>query len=274
MTVADSPDQMADVSPSRALFSTDGITVQFGGLTAVDALDLVVNEGQVAAIVGPNGAGKTTSFNVIAGVQAPTRGRVMFAGRDITHDAPDARARLGIARTYQNLALVHSLSVLENVTIGLARYRRVGLVSSVLGTRRARADDRRLRQLAKATLDFVGIAHLAHVPARSLPYGDRRRLELARALALGPQLLLLDEPSAGMDPTETADLAETIRRAQLELGLAVLIVEHDMSMVRRLAETVTVLNFGRVIASGPVDEVLEDQVVVEAYLGTGDLAGA
>lgn len=268
------PAEQTRSAPSAALLAIEGLTVRFGGLVAVDGLDLSVGEGRVAALVGPNGAGKTTSFNVIAGVQRPTEGQVLFDGSDIAQDSPAQRANLGIARTYQNLALVQSLSVLENVTVGLARHRRVGLLSSVLGVPRARAEDRRLRALATATLDFVGIAHLAHAPARSLPYGDRRRLELARALALGPRLLLVDEPSAGMDPAETAALAETIRRAQHDLGLAVLVVEHDMSMVRRLAETVTVLNFGRVIASGAVDSVLEDSAVVEAYLGTGDLTGA
>ncbi|HVT77813.1 MAG TPA: ATP-binding cassette domain-containing protein [Acidimicrobiales bacterium] len=244
------------------------MTVQFGGLVANDDIDMEVDDGQIAALIGPNGAGKTTLFNVITGAQAPTRGHVSFAGEDITALSRVARGRRGMGRTFQNLSLVPSLSVLDNATVGAGRYRRVGLVGSMLQTHRARRQDREIRDVARRALEFVGLGAATERAASDLSYGDRRRLELARALALAPRLLLLDEPSAGMDPSETADLARVIRRARDELGVSVLVVEHDMSFVRTLAEHTTVLEFGQVIAAGVTAEVLEDPRVADAYLGT------
>ena len=250
------------------------VTVRFGGLTANDAVSLEVGEASVAALIGPNGAGKTTLFNVITGAQAPTSGTVVFNGRDVTELDRIGRARLGMARTFQNLSLVPSLSLLDNATVGLGRFRRRGMVSSMLWLPAARRQDRQIRAIAREALRFVGLDARSESPTLDLPYGDRRRLELARALALQPRLLLLDEPSAGMGPSETADLARTIRRARDELGLSVLVVEHDMSFVRTLAEHTTVLEFGRVIASGPTAETLADPKVAEAYLGTTESAHA
>jgi ABC-type branched-subunit amino acid transport system ATPase component len=259
---------------SGSLLDVISVTVRFGGLVANDEVDLRVAEGSIAGLIGPNGAGKTTLFNVITGAQAPTSGRIEFGGEDITDLTCVGRARLGMARTFQNLSLVPSLSALDNVTVGLGRYRTAGLLAAVFGLPRSSRQDRRLREVAGEALDFVGLGAAANRPTSDLPYGDRRRLELARALALGPRLLLLDEPSAGMGPAETAELASVIRRARAELGVTVLVVEHDMSFVRTLAEHTTVLEFGRVIAAGETAAVLSEQRVAEAYLGTREASRA
>lgn len=249
------------------------VTVRFGGLVANDAVDLSVGRGDIAALIGPNGAGKTTLFNVITGAQLPTSGTVYFDDEDVTAMGPIQRARLGMSRTFQNLSLVPSLSVLDNVTVGLGRFRRAGLISSMLRLPRAVRQDRLIREAAMGALAFVGMDRAAHHLTGDLPYGDRRRLEIARALALMPTLLLLDEPSAGMGPAETAELAQTIRRARDDLNVTVLVVEHDMSFVRTLAEHTTVLEFGMVIAAGDTDEVLASPAVAEAYLGTTGSTG-
>jgi len=257
-----------------ALLEVIGVTVKFGGLVANDQVDLTVREGELAALIGPNGAGKTTLFNVITGAQAPTSGRVRFAGVDISDLPPVERARAGMGRTFQNLSLVSSLSALDNATVGLGRFRRRGLLAAMLRLPGSVRQDERIRDIAATALDFVGLSTAAERTTGDLPYGDRRRLELARALALGPRLLLLDEPSAGMGPAETAELAATIRRARDRLGISLLVVEHDMSFVRSLAERTTVLDFGRVIAAGPTAEVLGDPRVAEAYLGTTGVRSA
>lgn len=259
---------------SSALLGVQGVTVRFGGLVANDEVDLDVLPGEITALIGPNGAGKTTLFNVITGAQAPTSGTVTFGGTDITGLDRSARARLGMARTFQNLSIVPSLSVLDNATVGLGRFRWAGLLSSMFSLPRAMHQDRLIREIAAGALEFVGMGDSLGRMTGDLPYGDRRRLELARALALQPRILLLDEPSAGMGPTETANLATTIRRARDELGVTVLLVEHDMSFVRTLAEHCTVLEFGRVIASGVTAQVMDDPRVAEAYLGTRGTTGA
>ena len=243
------------------------VTVRFGGVTANDAVSLDVGEGEIAALIGPNGAGKTTLFDVITGARRPDAGTVRFGGTEVTGITRMQRARMGMARTFQNLSLVAGLTPAENVGVGLGRFRRAGILASVLQLPRARGQDRWIRQKAAQALAFVGLPAGAASATAGLPYGDRRRIELARALALGPRLLLLDEPSAGMDPSETAEIASVIRRARDDLGTTVLVVEHDMSFVRSLAERTTVLDFGRVIATGPTADVLDDPAVVEAYLG-------
>lgn len=251
-----------------ALLEVRDVTVRFGGLVANDAVSLTVEAGEIAGLIGPNGAGKTTLFNVVTGAQPPTSGSVWFDGRDVTRLGRAERARLGMARTFQNLSLVSSLTVEDNATVGLGRFRRVGMPSTMLALPAARRQDARIRAVARGALAFVGLDLVAARRTADLAYGDRRRLEFARALALRPKLLLLDEPSAGMGPAETAELARIIRRARDELGVTVLVVEHDMSFVRALAERTTVLEFGRVIASGPTPEVLADERVAAAYLGT------
>ncbi len=250
------------------LLEVSEVTVSFGGVMANAHVTLAVTEGEVAALIGPNGAGKTTLFNVISGAQVATSGRVRFADQDVTSLAPVVRGRLGMARTFQNLSVVGSLTVAENVGVGFGRFRSAGMIASMLCLPRAVRQDRQLSSLTRAALRFVGLQDVENRRASELPYGDRRRLELARALAAAPRLLLLDEPSAGMDPAETADLATLLRRLPAEMGTTVLVVEHDMSFVRSLADRTTVLNFGEVIASGPTTDVLADAAVAEAYLGT------
>jgi ABC-type branched-subunit amino acid transport system ATPase component len=219
-------------------------------------------------LIGPNGAGKTTLFNVISGAQKVNAGHVRFADQDVTAIGPVGRGKMGLARTFQNLSLVGTLTVAENVSIGFGRFRRAGLLASMLCLPLAIRQDQRLAVLTRSILEFVGLHGVSDRKASELPYGDRRRLELARALASAPRLLLLDEPSAGMDPAETADLVALLRCLPDAMGTTVLVVEHDMSFVRTLADRTTVLDFGKVIATGPTDEVLASPEVAEAYLGT------
>ena len=256
-------------SPVAPHLEVRGITVRFGGVVANDDVHIQVRRGSVAGLIGPNGAGKTTLFNVITGAQPPTGGRVLLNGDDVTSLSRQGRARRGMARTFQNLSLVPSLSVLDNVTLGFGRFRRAGLMRALLRSPGLRAQDEEMRELGAAALEFVGLGNALGVATSELSYGDRRRLEIARALACDPDLLLLDEPSAGMSPGETAALADVIARAHERFGLTVFLVEHDMSFVRALADECTVIEFGQVIAAGDTATVLADPRVAEAYLGTG-----
>jgi len=256
------------VTTTDPLLSVRSVTVRFGGLVANDDVVLDVPRGEVSAIIGPNGAGKTTLFNVITGAQRPTSGRVVFDGTDITDLSPRRRARLGIARTFQNLALVPSLTVLENVSVGLGRFRRTGVLGALIRSPRTRAEDAMVDEIAFGALALTGLADDADVPAGSLSYGGRRRVEFARALAMRPRFLLLDEPSAGMAEEETAEFVDALRRSVEALDLTVLVVEHDMSFVRAIATHTAVLDFGHVVTAGPTDEVLADARVAEAYLGS------
>ena len=261
---------MTDVTPAplrEPLLRLQEVTIRFGGLVANDEVNLEVAHGAVAALIGPNGAGKTTMFNVVTGALRPTSGEVFIDGQRTTGAPRRTLARLGVARTFQNLDLVDDLTALENVTVGLGRYRRFGLLGALVGLGPSSKADRAIRDLAYRALEFVGLAPAAEVVTGALPYGDRRRVEIARALALGPRLLILDEPSAGMGPGETAALATIIQRARRDLGITVLVVEHDMAFVRAVADTTTVLELGRVIASGDTASVLEEPRVIEAYLG-------
>jgi ABC-type branched-subunit amino acid transport system ATPase component len=255
--------------PDAPHLEVRGVTVRFGGVVANDDVHIEVRRGSIAGLIGPNGAGKTTLFNVITGAQQPTGGRVLLGGDDVTSLSRQERARRGMARTFQNLSLVTSLSVLDNVTLGFGRFRRAGLARALVRSPRLRAQDREMRELGAAALEFVGLGHAMGVATSELSYGDRRRLEIARALACDPELLLLDEPSAGMSPVETGALADVIARAHERFGLTVFLVEHDMSFVRALADECTVIEFGQVIASGETAAVLADPRVAEAYLGTG-----
>jgi ABC-type branched-subunit amino acid transport system ATPase component len=256
-------------SPVAPHLEVRGITVRFGGVVANNDVHIQVRRGSIAGLIGPNGAGKTTLFNVITGAQVPTDGRVLLGDEDITSLSRQERARRGMARTFQNLSLVPSLSVLDNVTLGFGRFRRAGLARALVRSPRLRAQDAEILELGAAALEFVGLGDAVHVSTSELSYGDRRRLEIARALACDPDLLLLDEPSAGMSPAETAALADVIARAHERFGLTVFLVEHDMSFVRALAHECTVIEFGQVIASGETTAVLADPRVAEAYLGTG-----
>ena len=251
------------------LLSLNGITRRFGGLIAVDGVDLAVAKGGVTAVIGPNGAGKTTLFNIISGFQAPNAGRIVFDGIDITGHPPEAIAAAGVVRTFQLVQLFQNLSVLENVKVGSHLHTTGGLWSAVLRLPRTRAAERALEARARELLEFVGLDAAADEEANALAYGQQRLLEIARALAAGPRLLLLDEPAAGLSVEETRRLAAAIRTIA-ERGTTVLLIEHDMKLVMNTADTVAVLDFGRKIAEGPPETVREDAAVIAAYLGTAD----
>jgi branched-chain amino acid transport system ATP-binding protein len=251
------------------LLSLNGITRRFGGLIAVDGVDLAVAKGGVTAVIGPNGAGKTTLFNIISGFQAPNAGRIVFDGTDITGHPPEAIAAAGVVRTFQLVQLFQNLSVLENVKVGSHLHTTGGLWSAVLRLPRMRAAERALEARARELLAFVGLDAAADEEANALAYGQQRLLEIARSLAAGPRLLLLDEPAAGLSVEETRRLAAAIRTIA-ERGTTVLLIEHDMKLVMNTADTVAVLDFGRKIAEGPPETVREDAAVIAAYLGTAD----
>ncbi len=248
------------------LLEVRGLTVRFGGLTAVADLDLDVREGEIVGLIGPNGAGKTTAFNVVSGLQVAAAGEVRFRGDRVSGLPPHRITARGIGRTFQNIRLFGALSVLENVLIGEHVRTSGGLLDVLVRVRREREEERVAAARARELLDFVGLGHRGPERAGSLPFGEQRRLELARALATGPALLLLDEPAAGANPTERATLMTYIRRIR-ERGVTILLIEHDMKVVMGICERVAVLNFGRRIAFGPPHAVARDRAVVEAYLG-------
>jgi branched-chain amino acid transport system ATP-binding protein len=249
------------------LLSVHGITRRFGGLLAVDAVDLEVAKGGVTAVIGPNGAGKTTLFNIISGFQTPNVGRILFDGTDITGRPPEAIAAAGLVRTFQLVQLFQNLTVLENVKVGCHLHMTGGIWSALLRTSRTRKAERYVEARARELLAFVGLEASGYEEATALAYGQQRLLEIARALAAGPRLLLLDEPAAGLSVEETQRLATAIRTIA-EQGTTVLLIEHDMKLVMNVADTVAVLDFGRKIAEGPPDAVREDPAVIAAYLGT------
>ncbi len=263
-----SPQPVSENAP--VLLGVDGVTVRFGGVVANDDVSMSCREGEITALLGPNGAGKSTLFDVITGARRPAAGTVTYAGDDITRLATQERARRGIGRTFQNLALARELSVFDNVLIGAARFRTYGAVAAMLGLPRVRRDDARLRQIAERALETVGLTELAGVRTGTLPYGTLRRIEIARALALGPRLLMMDEPAAGLDHAETLELAQAVLHIQRQWGITVMLVEHDLDFVRLVAGRAFVLDFGRIIAGGPVQQVLSDPRVRGAYLGTVD----
>ena len=263
------PGPSTDGRPRAAILSLDQLSLSFGGLRAISELDLQVDDGEIVSLIGPNGAGKTTVFNVITGVYQPSSGDVRFAGRSITGQSPHRIARLGIARTFQSLRLFLNMSVLENVMAATYGGTKATPAESILRLPRARREEREVRAVAEDVLSFFGqrLAGYRWDQAYSLSYANRRRLEIARALASRPRLLLLDEPAAGMNPTETHEITEVIGRLRDERGVAILVIEHDMHVVEGCSDRVVALDHGVKIAEGGFDQVANHPDVIEAYMG-------
>ena len=254
---------------SKKLLEIKNLVVKFGGVTALNEVNLHVSEGEIAALIGPNGAGKTTVFNIVTGYYTPVSGDVLVDGESVVGLRPYKIARKGLGRTFQNIRLFGDMTAVENVATAADALNKSGLVGSLLGVPRSRRDEKKSLETAMELLTFIGLDHRAHQMAKNLPYGDQRRLEIARALALNPKVLLLDEPAAGFNPQEKVELGNLIRKIR-DRGFAVLLIEHDMSLVMKISDRISVLDFGQKIAEGKPEEMQNNQRVIDAYLGVAE----
>lgn len=254
---------------SKKLLEIKNLVVKFGGVTALNEVNLHVSEGEIAALIGPNGAGKTTVFNIVTGYYTPVSGDVLVDGESVVGLRPYKIARKGLGRTFQNIRLFGDMTAVENVATAADALNKSGLVGSLFGVPRSRRDEKKSLETAMELLTFIGLDHRAHQMAKNLPYGDQRRLEIARALALNPKVLLLDEPAAGFNPQEKVELGNLIRKIR-DRGFAVLLIEHDMSLVMKISDRISVLDFGQKIAEGKPEEIQNNQRVIDAYLGVAE----
>lgn len=263
------------MSDQDLIFNVDGVTLRFGGVTSLNNVSIVQYRGEILSVIGPNGAGKTSLFNCLSGVYRPQEGSITFSPRpgeslSVVGRAPHRVAQAGVARTFQTSRMFGALTTFENVKIGIEARQKTGPIGAMLRLPRTRHEERESDERAHKLLEFVNLTHRSNTLADSLPYGDRRRLEIARALGTRPKILLLDEPAAGTNPSEKLALAELIARINREMEISILLIEHDMKLVMSLAQRLIVLNFGGVIAQGTPKEIQENDQVIEAYLGASE----
>ncbi len=264
---------MKSSSTNSDLLTVEGLEKRFGGIVALADYHVTIRAGELVGLIGPNGAGKTTVFNLLSGVVKPTRGRIVLDDRDITRLRPDRKTALGIARTFQNIRLFNELSVVDNIKVAFHVRMGKGFWQTLARTPAFRRSEKEMRRKSLEILELFDLTAVRNAPAKTLPYGIQRRVEIARALAAGPRVLLLDEPSAGLNHRETDDLIDILRTIHAEFGLTIFLVEHDMRLVMTLCRRIQVIHEGRVLAMGSPDEVRRNQQVVEAYLGSSDPGG-